>query len=450
MTPASSSQIDTIRKGARERVFEKLVHFRSRMAPVLATAAATLAVFDETPWRRIVLACTVVLLVGLTVVEAIRHARHGIEALQLPHNIALMAVGQMMMVLATGGLFSPVLPAVMVGGVITSILVERRQALVILFAVPIPAIWAAAFLHTQPERSLLLLPAFLGDASVLERGPLPWVTASFVTFFFLGSRRIGELIRASFERLFDQSLRERDQSLKLYREQAQSLVALSGELAHELKNPLASIKGLGGLIAKEVEGKTAERLGVLRGEVDRMQAIVEDLLNFSRPLVPLTMERIDLAELARDVARLHEGATLEREIEVRVSAGSPNGAEAPFLLEGDVRKIRQVLINLIQNAVEASPPRGVIRVEARRRQNEAVVWVDDEGEGIDPRVVDRLFEPGATSKAHGSGLGLVVARSLARQHGGELTLGPRDGGGCRAELRLPWRAAGVRAAGASP
>jgi signal transduction histidine kinase len=99
--------------------------------------------------------------------------------------------------------------------------------------------------------------------------------------------------------------------------------------------------------------------------------------------------------------------------------------------------VKQVLINLVQNALDASAPGGTVEVEvaAAAPEGGARIRVLDRGRGLDPDVP--VFDPGVTTKPRGSGLGLTIARALARQHGGDLVLAPRDGGGTVAELTLP-------------
>jgi signal transduction histidine kinase len=209
------------------------------------------------------------------------------------------------------------------------------------------------------------------------------------------------------------------------------MTQLSGEIAHELKNPLASVKGLAALLERRSEGANVEPFLVMRRELDRMQATLEEFLNFSRPLVPLNLALASLDALVRDVCALHEGMSESKRVSIIVAR-----SETVTVL-CDARKVRQILINLVQNAIEASAPGTTIVLNVLRTDEAARVVVEDEGTGVDSFVGARAFDAGVTSKTGGSGLGLNVARGLARQHGGDVTLENRSPRGCRATLTLP-------------
>lgn len=174
---------------------------------------------------------------------------------------------------------------------------------------------------------------------------------------------------------------------------------------------------------------------MLRREVDRMQSILDGFLNFSRPLVPLNLTSADLCTIASEVCALHQGMSELREVQVELDT------ERPVEVLCDPRKVRQILVNLFQNALDATAERGRIMIRVHAKGELAEIILDDDGVGLDPNLADRVFEAGVTNKSGGSGLGLNVARGLARQHGGDITLVNRVSGGCTATLTLPLRPA---------
>ena len=302
------------------------------------------------------------------------------------------------------------------------------------FVILLPAV--AATTAVGGERRHVFVAAAMQIAAVpllaLIGASRPGFTIGMLLFGIGVGISIGLALRAMFERMLVRALQARDDLLRMHSEQLQALTTFSSEIAHELKTPLASIKGLTGLALVELEqpARAAERLGVLRNEALRMQRLLDEFLDFSRPLAPLALDTANGLQIAEEVIDLFQGLVRERQLSLRLYGESVE-------LRCDARKIKQVLINLVQNAVEASAPRSEIVVQVEPGLGGATIRVLDRGHGLSDAVARRVFEAGVTTKARGSGLGLTIARSIARQHGGSLALHPRDGGGCVAELVLP-------------
>jgi signal transduction histidine kinase len=164
-----------------------------------------------------------------------------------------------------------------------------------------------------------------------------------------------------------------------------------------------------------------------------MQSILDEFLNFSRPLVPLNLASADLCTIVSEVCILHQG--MSELMGVKVSLET----QGPVEVFCDPRKVRQILVNLFQNALDAAAARGHISIRVQFSGEQAEIDLSDDGGGLDPELAERVFEAGVTKKVGGSGLGLNVARGLARQHGGDVTLVNRPSGGCTALLTLPLR-----------
>jgi signal transduction histidine kinase len=417
---------DEIEREELSRLFGRVAWARVAVLPVLVGLVMWLLATDETPWRRWVLGTLIVLASAFFLVEAGRHRASALRRRTIGVNLTFAVLAQAVATFATGGLGSPVLPIMFPIAMVVAINM-RPSARFVLVACQVAGLWAMALAEAEGLVPNLNLVAFGGGARAGWSDTHLFVNAAFASGGLLLVVALGRIIRGAFDAMIRRALRARQEAVRAHTD----LSVLAGEIAHELKNPLASVKGLAGLLAQDVgAGKSGERLTVLRREVDRMQRILEEFLNFSRPLVPVAAERVDLDTLCRDVAALHEGMAHERGVSIEVRV-----AETSALC--DPRKIEQVLLNLVQNALEASPTGTTVEIEASHDGEGVQVRVLDRGPGVAAELGARVFDPGVTSKAQGSGLGLTIARALARQHGGDLELGAREGGGCVAVLRLP-------------
>jgi signal transduction histidine kinase len=403
---------------------------RLLLLPPLLLFFAWVAAVDGAAWRLWLVAVAMPLLGLFVVVEYRRWRRVGFRPGAVERNLSVAVLGHLALSAASGGALSPFLPFGILLAVLAGLLASRRAAYVLL-GVQLLGLWAitaAALLAAVPDLNLRI---FGGGPRGGHVAAEIWARAVVLSAFLAVARGVGRAVRRAYDRALRRSLDGQRDALRAHAEREEELTALSAEIAHELKNPLASVKGLAGLLDGGLaDAKGAERLGVLRREVDRMQAILDEFLNFSRPLVPLALGRVDLAPLAREVAALHEGLAHERGVALALRA-------APATARCDPRKVKQLLVNLVQNALEASGPGGQVEIETEVRGAEARVRILDRGRGPEAHLGERVFDAGVTTKPSGSGLGLPIARALARQHGGELTLAAREGGGAVAELVLP-------------
>jgi len=239
-------------------------------------------------------------------------------------------------------------------------------------------------------------------------------------------------------RAFLRRQRERDAEVvsRLARvDQLASLGQLAAGLAHEIKNPLAGIQGAIEVLKDDaVDESTARLYGEMLAELKRVHAILQRLLESGRP-APLRLARTDLAKLIEETVELMGPALRRQKVEVVAEVAS--GLPAARL---DPAKIRQVLVNLIQNAGEAMVERGGhirVRASALPAGGGVVLAVEDDGPGIAPADLDRLFEPFFTTKFTGTGLGLAISKGLVEQHGGHIEVDSEPGRGTTFFLFLP-------------
>jgi len=226
-------------------------------------------------------------------------------------------------------------------------------------------------------------------------------------------------------------LQEQEREL-LRAEQLAAVGQLAAGVAHEVRNPLTGIKFLveAALRPGNPTPLDAEDLRLIRQEIVRMERTVQDLLDYARTPPP-DRHPHDLRGLVAEAARVAASRAERKQLVVRLDLPAD-----PAPADVDRDQLLSVLTNLLFNAIDATPPGGEVAVGVATGAAPRVT-VTDTGRGIDPAVADRLFTPFATTKATGTGLGLSVARRVARDHGGTLTAANRPGGGACFTLTLP-------------
>jgi signal transduction histidine kinase len=212
-------------------------------------------------------------------------------------------------------------------------------------------------------------------------------------------------------------------------EKLASIGRLAAGIAHELNNPLQVMIGYLSLDRDHdhADPRLGRHLAAIEEEALRCKRIVEDLLQLSRPVV--TPVAVNLRDLCDDVVRRLRDSAPPAAARVAVHGSA--------VALGDTAKLRQVVFNLVKNALEAAGPSGDVGVEVAASTREVRVTVRDSGPGVAPGARDRLFEPFFTTKPSGTGLGLAVSRAIARAHGGDIELGSAERGGAAFTLRLP-------------
>src|SRR5436305_4603120 len=183
---------------------------------------------------------------------------------------------------------------------------------------------------------------------------------------------------------------------------AREMEQIALKLSHELKNPLAAIKGLVQLSARAAcDPDSAEQLRVVAAEVDRMESILKEYLSFSRPFEALQPQPVALGALADEVLSLMDARA--------ATAGVVLRRRGDATIEADPRRLKDALFNLVGNAVEATPQGGKVEVQIEEAGDAARIAVRDSGRGMPPEVLQRLGTPFFTTRDEGTGLGVVVA-----------------------------------------
>jgi signal transduction histidine kinase len=203
-------------------------------------------------------------------------------------------------------------------------------------------------------------------------------------------------------------------------------------VAHEINNPIGIIRGYLKTMRRDAPSDAlSKELAILDEEAAACQRIADDLLASARPPA-LHREDVNLAELVEEsIARAQNGDSAFAE-RVRVDVSRA-------VLNVDPLRMRQVVSNLVRNALEASPPESPVDVQGGLDGDVYRIAVLDRGPGIPAEARERLFEPFFTTRRAGTGLGLAVSRGLVVAHGGTLVIEDREGGGLRVVVNIPLR-----------
>ena len=258
------------------------------------------------------------------------------------------------------------------------------------------------------------------------------VTSGFIAARLRAAGTASEELAAE---LAEFRLRESDmRSLLVRAERLEGIAELSASLAHEIKNPLASIRSAVEQLSRMPRASDDEKIlsGLVQRESDRLSRVLTEFLDFARAGVAHS-EPLDIASIAQNAARLASS-----------QPGIADGVKVvdifpslPMTIDGDEDLLHRAFFNLLLNAIQASPPNREVRIEGGELQQHQLppgvpefsggaygILVTDHGAGIPPQIRDRLFDPFVTTKPGGSGLGLSIVQRAVQAHGGIVTVSP--------------------------
>jgi two-component system, NtrC family, sensor histidine kinase HydH len=271
---------------------------------------------------------------------------------------------------------------------------------------------------------------------VLRTASIP-ITA-FLTFELLeANRAAARKAQVAVDQLAEANRHLQEAEAAVRRsERLAALGQMSAGLAHELRNPLGTIKTSAEMLTKSIDGDPAvalEMAGFISSEVDRTNSLVTRFLDFARPLA-IRPEKVDLTQVIDQAVTDVENHRPPFDVVIYKNY-SPE--IPPFYLDSQL--MERVLYNLLLNAAQASPPQGSVTVKTRQIGDTVEVAVIDRGPGIDPKNLESIFNPFFTTKQSGVGLGLAIVSKIVDEHGGKIAVESKPGEGSIFRVYLPFR-----------
>ena len=287
---------------------------------------------------------------------------------------------------------------------------------------------------------------------------LPILEDTITLLQTMANQAAAEIVSNRLHRDLERQLQETEHLYELLRENHNYLMQhdrlvdmgkLATTVAHEIKTPLVAIGGFARRAQKAVarlDGAPRRELEVIIREVNRLERITSQILDYSKE-IKLNLEPVDLRETLDEALEMVEARMAQQNIEI-----VRRYDERPCEVLADTRRMKQVVLNLLDNAIEAMSAAGEERgrrrlvLTTRQGVSSAVMELEDTGPGLPKDLFEQVFTPFFTTKVAGSGLGLPVTRRIVTDHGGKITLAEPDMGGTRFRIELPHRPHAVETA----
>ncbi len=222
--------------------------------------------------------------------------------------------------------------------------------------------------------------------------------------------------------LLQQYVSRHEAEKKSHRTKLNAISDLTAGVAHEIRNPLSSIKGYATFFKQKFDKGSNEEMAatIMIEEVDRLNRAIDELVGLSRS-IDVELQHIDIVEICTKLCHLLEPEMQDKSIDLKCLFNT----NTPVYVQADADKIRQALLNIVLNASEAfekSDKNKTIHFELIKKNKQVLITIIDNGSGIKPQIIDRVFDPYFTTKTQGTGLGLVMVKNIIEAHKGELDI----------------------------
>jgi signal transduction histidine kinase len=229
---------------------------------------------------------------------------------------------------------------------------------------------------------------------------------------------------------------------KGFQKQIEEISRLTGGLAHEIKNPLSTIKINLKLISEDLDRRKSDssrktpesalrKISVVQKEADRLEQILEGFLRYIDKREP-NLYAMDINTLVSDMVDFYSPQSQSNSITLRSAF-----CDEPLICKVDPDMLKQVLLNLFLNAHQAMPRGGELMVQTSRQGQDALIRISDTGVGIEPERIERVFDAYYSTRPQGSGLGLPTAKKIVESHNGTISVTSKPGKGTSFAIKLP-------------
>ncbi|WP_235817543.1 ATP-binding protein [Gracilibacillus timonensis] len=265
------------------------------------------------------------------------------------------------------------------------------------------------------EKSFLHLRNHLGRYMIFE--------AMLYAFYWNGERKVMSLLKDTTDQKQAEEVLIRSEKMSITGQ-------LAAGIAHEIRNPLTSLKGFMQLLQNGISNKE-EYYTIMMDEIDKIIAITSELLFLSKPMTN-DRNQESINKMLRDVITLLYTEANLYNIDIVLET------DEDVLVTCDCSQMKQVFINLIKNAIEEMEEGGLIHIVINRKESGCVISIQDQGPGIPAHLIDKLKEPFFTTKKNGTGLGLMICNQIITNHQGKLEIDSEVGNGSTFHIHLPF------------